>query len=252
MTLTVEWKAAGTALIVTRDIQARRLIIESLRPLAIRAQACEDPVLAFELLNKQKFEAVIVDLLFGADAQLFMEQLRFSRANRTAVSFAISTGNGSAIPTHRPEATFMLQRPLTAGSVNQTFKAAYGLIVRERRRYFRCPISVPAFVRSQGIEELSCRTVNVSEGGIALSVPCALGLFFPAAVRFSLPGRDSQLFADATVCWSGEGGLVGLEFTSLAAPQMSELQDWLARRLDESLPKSVSDLFRNIAQPKLL
>jgi CheY-like chemotaxis protein len=246
MTLMVEWKAAGTALVITKDAQTRRLVTESLRPLAIQAQVCADPVLAFGLLNKHKFEAVVVDLLCGADALLFMEQLRFSRTNRTAVSFAISTGNASGTTAARPESTFVLERPLTAAAINQTFKAAYGLIVRERRRYFRCPMSVPALIRSQGVEELSCQTVNVSEGGIAVNAPCTLGLFFPAAVRFSLPGRDGQLFADATVCWSGEDGLVGLEFRGLPPSQMSELQDWLARRLDESLPRSVVTLFRNV------
>lgn len=246
MTLTVEWKAAGTALVITKDTQARRLIIESLRPLAIQAQVCADPVLAFGLLDKHKFEAVVVDLLFGDDARLFMEQLRFSRTNRTAVSFAISSGHASGTAVARPESTFVLERPLTAASINQIFKAAYGLIVRERRRYFRCPISVPAFIRSQGIEELAGRTVNVSEGGIAVNAPCTLSLFLPAAVRFSLPDRDSQLFADATVCWSDENGTVGLQFKKLPPSQMSELQDWLARRLDESLPKSVVALFRNV------
>jgi hypothetical protein len=62
-------------------------------------------------------------------------------------------------------------------------------------------------------------------------------------VRFSLPGRDTQIFADATVCWCGKGGMVGLQFKKLSSSQKSELQEWLALRLDESLPKSVVALF---------
>jgi hypothetical protein len=67
-------------------------------------------------------------------------------------------------------------------------------------------------------------------------------------VRFSLPGRTSQLFAETKVVWCGQNGLVGLEFQSLAAPLKSELQEWLARKLDETLPENVAALFRSVGQ----
>jgi hypothetical protein len=41
---------------------------------------------------------------------------------------------------------------------------------------------------------------------------------------------------------------VGLEFQSLASPQRSELQEWLARKLDETLPENVAALFRSVSQ----
>jgi|ERR1022692_3138049 hypothetical protein len=249
MTELAESAAAGTALVVCKDAQARQLIIESLHALAIRSEVCEEMFSATSLLDKQKFEAVIVDLRLGEEALLLMEQLRFSRANRTAVTFAITTGDGARASGVRPDSTFVLQRPLSAASVCQTLRAAYGLVVRERRRYFRCPIAVPAFVRARQPEELLCQTVNISEGGIAIKAPATLDPSFAAGLRFSLPERSSQLFAETKVRWRGEGGLVGLEFQSLASPQRSELQEWLARKLDETLPENVAALFRSVGQP---
>jgi hypothetical protein len=67
-------------------------------------------------------------------------------------------------------------------------------------------------------------------------------------VRFSLPDRSGQLFAKTRVCWRGHEGLVGLEFQSLASPQKSELQEWLACKLDETLPENVVALFRSVGQ----
>ena len=239
--------AAGTALVLCKDAPTRQLIIESLQPLAIRAKVCEEGVGAAGLLDKQKFEAVIVDLLLGDEANLVLRQLRFSRANRTAVTFAITPGTG-AQASARPDSTFVLQRPLSTASVCQTLRAAFGMVVRERRRYFRCPVEIPALVRAQQPEDIVCQTVNVSEGGIALKIPASLDQDSRALVRFSLPGRSIQLFAESTVVWCGEGGLVGLQFQSLAAPQKSELQEWLARKLDETLPENVAALFRGVGQ----
>jgi c-di-GMP-binding flagellar brake protein YcgR len=122
------------------------------------------------------------------------------------------------------------------------------MVVRERRRYFRCPVEIPAFVRAQQPEDLLCQTVNISEGGIAIQAPVALDPDTPALVRFSLPGRTNQLFAETTVVWRDQAGLVGLQFQSLAAPQKSELQEWLARKLDETLPENVAALFRSVGK----
>jgi CheY-like chemotaxis protein len=239
--------AAGTALVVCNDARTRQLILESLQPLAIRAEFCEEGFVAAGLLDQQKFEAVIVDLLLGDEGLLVLAKLRFSRANRTAVSFAITTGSG-AQSSPRPDSTFVLERPLSAALMNQTLRAAFGLVVRERRRYFRCPIEVPALVRSRQPEDLLCQTVNVSEGGIAIIASAALDSDSPALVRFSLPGRQSQIFAETKVCWRTRDGLVGLEFHSLASPEKSELQEWLARKLDETLPENDAALFRGVGQ----
>jgi len=250
MTGTEKWAAAGTALLVCRDNEARELIIQTLQMLAIRSEVCEDVFTAVKLLDKRKFEAVIVDFLIGDEAEMAMEQIRFSRTNRTAVTFAITAGNTPETSMARQSSTFVLKRPLTTASVAQILKAAYGLIVRERRRYFRCPMTVPAFVRSGEADEFLCETVNISEGGLAISTRTVTPEpKLPAVVRFSLPGHESAILADARVCWRGESGLVGLEFRALDAPQKSELQEWLACRLDDALPESVAALFRSAGQP---
>jgi CheY-like chemotaxis protein len=239
-----ESAAAGTALVVCKDPPTRQLILESLHPLAILPEICEDGVVAAGLLDKQKFEAVIVDLLLGDEAVLVLRQLRLSRANSTAVTFAITTATQASA---RPDSTFVLQRPLSAAAINQTLRAAFGMMVRERRRYFRCPVAIPALLRARQPADLLCQTVNISEGGVAIKVPAILDSEF-ALLRFSLPGRTSQLFAETKVVWRGHGGLVGLQFESLAAPQKQELQEWLARRLDETLPENVAALFRGVGQ----
>jgi hypothetical protein len=238
--------AAGTALVFCKDGSTRRLILDSLRPLAILPEICEHASLAASLLDKQKFEAVIVDMQLGEESLRVLRGLRLSRANRTAVTFAITTGSEAQTP-GRSDSTFVLQRPLSAAAINQTLRAAFGLVVRERRRYFRCAVAIPAFVRVRHREDLQCQIVNISEGGIRISVPTPLDSN-SALLRFSLPGEANQLFAETDVVWCGHGGLVGLRFQSLATPQKSELQEWLARKLDATLPENVAALFRSVGE----
>jgi hypothetical protein len=242
-----ESAASGNALVLCKDAGTRQLIVDSLQPFAIRPEICEDGVVAASLLDKQKFEAVIVDLVLGEEALLVLRQLRFARANRTAVTFAITEGSG-AEDSARPDSTFVLSRPLSAASINQTLRVAFGLVVRERRRYFRCPLAIPAFLRVREPDDMLCQTVNISEGGLAIDAPAPLDSDCDALVRFILPDRANQLFAETKVVWRGHGGLVGLQFQFLAPPQKSELQEWLARKLDETLPPNVSALFRGVGQ----
>jgi ActR/RegA family two-component response regulator len=239
--------AACKALVVSRDAEARELLIESLKPLAIQPEICEETQTAIRLLESRKFEAVIVDMRLGADATLFMKELHRSPANRRAVSFTITTDNKASGIAGKADSMFVLERPLSPASVSQTLRAAYGLMVRERRRYFRCPVEIPAAIRTEhNTEEISCKTVNISEGGVAIRCHTLLGSHIPRGLRFRLPGRSTQLFAETTERWRLEGGVLGLEFGTLPPPQRSELQEWLAQRLEETLPESVAVLFRDM------
>jgi hypothetical protein len=236
---------AATALVLSKDPVALRLLEESLKPFAVRLQVCADSYAAINMLDRQKFEAVIADMDSAEDAALVIRRMHLSPANRTAVSFIITVASGRLPAETRPDSTFVLQRPLSAESISGTFRAAFGMLVRERRRYFRCPVEVTAIIRAEQAEELRCETINISEGGLAIRVP---GLFNQtlANVRFSLPGETGLFFAETRVCWRGEDGKIGLEFAAM--PRKAELEDWLSRKLDESLPESVAQLFRRAAR----
>jgi CheY-like chemotaxis protein len=234
----------GTALVVSGDLIAIAQVRESLRQLAMSAEVCGDVSEALRLLARQKFEAVLVDLGLGESATKVFEQVRLSSANRTAVTFALSTRKEEAGAAFKSGSNFVLQRPLSADSLTQTFKVAYGMIVREKRRYFRYPVVVPATIEPEGSSQLSGETVNVSEHGIALSLPIPLAVGVEGRVQFTLPDFPSPIAAGSRVCWSNQSGQAGLLFLSVAANDQSELQHWLSRRLEQQLPESVAERFR--------
>src|ERR1035441_5232050 len=117
-----------------------------------------------------------------------------------------------------------------------------GLILRERRSYFRCPISIPVTILRQNRPEVRCYSVNISEGGMAVSTFVPLSPGEEVQVRFAIPGHEVTFLAESTVCWLKTNHL-GIRFVSLSPEHKSELQDWLSQKLEETLPEFVAGKF---------
>jgi hypothetical protein len=159
------------------------------------------------------------------------------------VTFGISGSDAEATAAFRKKTNFCFQRPLSLQSIRRTLKPAYGLILRERRRYFRCSIALPVSVVRQDKQEVRCSTVNISEGGMALSTFVPLTPRENVCVQFTLPDHQAPIFANSTICWSRTGHL-GIRFESISDERKSELQAWLSQKLEEKLPEFVAGQFR--------
>jgi CheY-like chemotaxis protein len=230
----------GRVLLVCEDADTVQQLAEGMQQFAIATEVCADVSVALGLLNRKKFEAVIVD--FGlAQADELLEQIRLSPSNRTAVTFAITTAGKTSRSELQPN--FLMEKPLSAASVGRTFKAAFGLIVRERRRSFRCPIDIPATIQTKG-EEANCHLVNISEGGLAITGSPALKPGAQVRVLFTLPGQVLRFKIESEVCWYDEKGRAGLRSLMIPSEQKSTLQQWLAVKLEQDLPESVARQFR--------
>jgi ActR/RegA family two-component response regulator len=234
----------AAALLVSQDEATIQQLREAMQLLAMSLEVCVEVPTALVLLNRRKFDAVIVDLQQGGEANAVLEEVRRSPSNRTAVLFAVSDSDAATVSAFKAGSSFVLRRPLSLTSIGRHLKVAYGLILRERRRYFRCPVKIPVAIGRAGLPKVDGQTVNISESGMAISASVPLRPEVKVQVDFSLPGHESRFVVGATICWCKEGRL-GLQFTSVSPRLTSELQEWLLHRLEASLPKSVADKFRN-------
>jgi ActR/RegA family two-component response regulator len=232
----------GLALLVSVDPATIRQFICALRQLSISPDICQDATTAIHLLNRRRFEAVIVDLQLGEQSGLILDAVRNSSANRTAVTFGIGSSAGDTAILKK-NSCFVFDKPLSAQSIRSTLKPAYGLILRERRRYFRCPVSIPVVIVRRTKPEVRCYSVNISEGGMALSTFVPLGPGEKVQVQFTLPGQKIPLLTESTICW-WETGHLGVRFVSLSKERKCELQVWLSRKLEEMLPEFVAGAFQ--------
>lgn len=238
-------ESVGSALVVSNDAATVRELGASMQQLAMLPEVSSEIPAALELLSHRKFEAVVVDLRLGDQAKAVLERIRLSPSNRTAVLFTISDSDAETAAAFKAGTNFVLRRPLSRVSIDRSLKVAYGLIVRERRRYFRCPVEIPAAISGPGIPTVQGKTLNISEGGVAINTSLSLRPGVHVKVQFTLPDREIHFEAETTVCWSKEGYL-GFQFTSVSPQLTSELQEWLSRRLEESIPESVADKFRSL------
>lgn len=194
------------ALLVSGDPTTIELLTDALQQLATSTQVCTDVPTALRLLSKRKFEAVVVDLQLGEETQTVLERTRLSPSNRTTVTFAVVGNQGETEIAFAAGSNFVLDRPLSPTSIGRTLNAAYGLIIRERRRYFRCPVTIPTAIRAGDMGQVQCQAVNISEGGMAVTTSVPLKPGAQVGVQFTLPGQATEFIADSEVCWYDEKG----------------------------------------------
>jgi ActR/RegA family two-component response regulator len=237
--------AIAAALLVSADPVTIRQFGYALQELSISPDVCQEVSASIRLLNCRKFDAVIVDLQLGEQSAAVLDAVRLSASNRTAVTFAISGSDAEASAAFHKGSGLVFERPLSPESIRNTLKPAYGLILRERRRYFRCPVSVPIVIIRRNNPEVRCYSLNISEGGMAVStfVPLSPGEY--VQVQFTLPDQEVPFVADSKVCWWKTGHL-GVRFVFFLSRRQSELQDWLSQKLEETLPEYVAGKFRKV------
>jgi hypothetical protein len=141
---------------------------------------------------------VIVDLHVGEQAWASLNAARHSPSNKTAVMFAISGSDAEAAAAFRKGSGFVFERPLSMQAIRNTLKPAYGLILRERRRYFRCPVATPTTISRQGIQEVRCYTLNVSEGGMAVSTSIPITVSANLRYRIGCPKSWKRRFRNSS------------------------------------------------------
>jgi EAL domain-containing protein (putative c-di-GMP-specific phosphodiesterase class I) len=227
----------GLALLVSVDPVAIQQLSHALQQSSISPDVCQEVPAAIRLLKYRKFDAVIVDLQLGEQSGIVLGEVRLSPSNRTAVTFAIS-GSDAECKAFRKKSEFVFERPLSAKSIEGTLKPAFGLILRERRRYFRCPLSIPVSVRRRTMPDVRCCCVNISEGGMAVSTSVPLSPGEDVQVQFTLPDYKEPFLAESRICWL-KTGYLGIRFVSFSQGHKSELQGWLSRKLEEMLPNGV-------------
>lgn len=234
---------AGHALLISNDGIVEKQILHAMQNFAFTVDTCSKIESAAQLIFTRKFQAIILDTATDEEATKLFDFIKYSPSNRTAVTFAVV---GTQIRSESQVApSFVLYKPLTDSLLASTLKAAMGTIIRDYRRYFRCPLKVPGTIRITDRPPIQCELMNISEGGVAVSNCNSLDLGKPVTLLFELPGTAHEFEIEAEVCWSDARSRAGLHFCYLSAQQKAHLQAWLSSRIEESFPEPIVQLFRN-------
>ena len=78
--------------------------------------------------------------------------------------------------------------------------------MRERRRYFRHPVEMPATLSFGEGQKMKITVTNLSEGGMAIFFRGPLPKGGVSTVSFNLPGSASTLEPKVHIAWMDESG----------------------------------------------
>ena len=214
-------------LLLTADPALISTFVDLSKEFHIKTESTGDYHDVSDRLTQDKYEGIILDFDTVAGARPLIARVRESRSNKNAIVFAVATS-----PRHMQEALeerahFLLRRPIDSGSMRQTLNSAYDLMQKERRRYFRLSAQLPvvlARIKSNTI--LQCSTTNISNDGMALNCPAALGLAETVDIAVTLPD-EFVVRATGLVIWDDKHGKTGLHFHCTTSDMRIKLDSWL-------------------------
>ena len=221
------------SLLVCRDTDVVRVLRPTLEKLAIEVEVSAAARSGAEIFSSAKFDAVIVDcddLQGGVDV---LRSLRQNASNKTSVSFAILNGKTTTQQAFEMGANFVLQKPITTAGTLRCFNTAMSFMVREKRRYFRCPVEMPVKLQFHQGEEMKATTTNLSEGGMAIHFEGALTKNTITKVQFTLPGCKVAMEPKGEIAWADGLGRAGIRFQDVPESSRAQLEQWILQRLEK-------------------
>lgn len=239
-------------LLLSRDLALLNVVRRVCDEAGISLKLATDAPEAEEMLARAKFDGVIADCDDVPSATTVVQNLRKGISNRSAIVFAIRNCVGISVRNaFELGANFVLDKPVNIERATRCVRAAQGLLVRERRRYFRVPAEIPVTLNFGDGNPVNATIANISEGG--MSVRTAAPIPTRATVRFSffLPDTKIKVEAKGEVAWSlSPNNRAGIHFVYLPESTQKELLMWINAELQRADPVLLLKANRGWAKTK--
>jgi len=223
------------ALLLSRDQDVVRTMRRAFETVSVGVSVVTASDQALESVGKQKFDAVLVDIDDVHDGANVIPRLRAGKSNQRSIVFAITNGITSVKAAFEMGSNFVLDKPVSFERATRSLRAAHGLILRERRRYFRVPVSLSAEV-SFGNANVQGSVTNISEGGLSLKLERHAGAQGVVTIRLTLPRTTRMLELKGEFIAANRGANLGVKFHNLPPEIKSQLDRWLNQHIEEFKP----------------
>lgn len=230
------------ALVVSTDSSSASMVRRSLNSVGVSPDENVRVEEALLRVRRLRYEAIIVDITVPGARELLSE-MRADASTRCAVLFALADGKAGMRDAFQLGATFVLEKPLSLDRSLRCFRAAYGLIIGERRRYFRHRVTLPVTVLRSGSEQATGYSIDLSSGGMLMEIATPMPENAEVKVHFGVPGGGKMVVA-CEVIWSKDGK-AGLRFLRYSKDSKESLANWLGTQMDRELgnsPTTVTDM----------
>jgi CheY-like chemotaxis protein len=182
---------------------------------------------AQDYLTRRKLDGIILDL----DLATSLDLITFTRAstsNRGALIFACARDHFGLSTALGAGANLALRKPLNSEYLLSKLRAAQTLMLQERRRFFRHPVSTTVDLKAD-LKEQRAIMINLSEGGMAVrsQPPLECGTLADFSFRLATaPAIDGR----GQVLWANSEALMGIEFLFFRGASKQHLLNWISSR----------------------
>jgi c-di-GMP-binding flagellar brake protein YcgR len=215
------------SLLLCSDEKIVRVLRRVLGDLDIGVELCADADSALRKLTRERFEAIIVDVTDDGASDV-LRSARSAPCNKQAVAVAIVEPVIGLKAVFGLGAHFVLYKPVSSERAKSSFRAARALMKSERRRNARVAVQIPVVLRNPGAGgNMKVTTVDLSEGGMAVSMPARRRPTGRWQIAFTLPGTETALELAAEFAWEGTRAQAGLRFQNISPDATRQLQTWL-------------------------
>jgi DNA-binding response OmpR family regulator len=213
------------SMVLSRDTDKVAVLMRAFSRLDIDVVVCSEPSSAMALMDRKKFEAVVIDFSVpGADELL--QEMRRQRENKTMIA-AILGGETSVSEAFAMGAKFVLYEPITLDRALQGLRAVKSLMYPQRRQQLRKPAYAPVCLKFTPGHEVKAVVLNVSEGGIAVRLSEAATVRQTVRARFNLPGIREAIDVQGQIAWADKHGRAGIRFVHVSSQLHTQLKQWL-------------------------
>ncbi len=222
------------SLLLSCDEKTVRILRRVLSDLEIDVEHCSAADDAIRRITRQRFEAIIVD---GANAEEAGNVLRGAKAapvNKRALAIVLVEASVGLKGGFEMGAHFVLHKPLAVERAKASFRAVRSLMKRERRLQLRVPVQIR--VECYGAGRYKAKTIDLSEGGMALQFSGRVAKENSLRFSLELPGMDQKLEIYGELAWEGNEDQAGVRFTNATDEQRNTLRQWLNSQLPEPEP----------------
>jgi PilZ domain len=213
------------ALIVSSDAEITNLFSSLFREKQIETLNYSVVADAETQLSHEKFEAIVLDCdrVEGCIGLL----RRLPGPHQKVLLIAIATEDDKRDDVSKIGASFVIQRPLERLEIHNLLLAAHGRMLRDLQAYFRLAIELPVSIRTASGSVVQCRTLNLSQNGMAMAAHTCFIIGERINVGFAIPNSDIFVSGDGEVIWDDKHGKTGIRFQCSNPSAQAKFFDWL-------------------------
>ncbi len=212
------------ALLVSNDDRAADVLGRVLSGFSVAMDRSSDPETTKARLQRQKFDALIVDY---DDPEAAEDILHQAKKLGSGLTIALVADTAKVRQILSGGAHFVLYKPLSEEAAQAGLRAAAALLNRERRKAFRIPVQAPVEITLPDARRVDGILLDLSETGMDVltaepQTPAAL-----IAFQFQLPDGALEVQAHGQVAWANPNGQTGVHFLDLSTNLRDGLKSWL-------------------------